>query len=56
MTTIEIAARRGLSHTAAWASALGPAIAMAPKAAVVATLYSAIPAVIVAYGYYWLIE
>ncbi len=31
-------------------------IAMAPKAAVVATLYSASPAFIVAYGYYWLFE
>jgi len=36
--------------------ALFPAIAMAPKAAVIATLYSAIPAIIVAYGYYWLFE
>ena len=36
--------------------ALFPAIAMAPMAAVVATLYSAIPAIIVAYGYYWLFE
>jgi len=36
--------------------ALFPAIAMAPKAALIATLYSAIPAVIVAYGYYWLFE
>ena len=36
--------------------ALFPAIAMAPKAAIVATLYSAIPASIVAYGYYWLFE
>lgn len=36
--------------------ALFPAIAMAPKAAVIATLYSAVPAVIVAYGYYWLFE
>jgi len=36
--------------------ALFPAIAMAPRAAVVATLYSAIPAFIVAYGYYWLFE
>ncbi len=36
--------------------ALFPAIAMAPKTAVVATLYSAIPAFIVAYGYYWLFE
>ncbi len=36
--------------------ALFPAITMAPKAAIIATLYSAIPAVIVAYGYYWLFE
>ena len=36
--------------------ALFPAIAMAPKAAVIATIYSAIPALIVAYGYYWLFE
>lgn len=36
--------------------ALFPAIAMAPRAAVVATLYSAIPAFICAYGYYWLFE
>lgn len=36
--------------------ALFPAIAMAPKAALIATLYSAIPAIIVAYGYYWLFE
>jgi hypothetical protein len=36
--------------------ALFPAIAMAPKAAVVATLYSAVPAFIVAYGYYFLFE
>ena len=36
--------------------ALFPAIAMAPKAAIIATLYSAIPAIIVAYGYYWLFE
>ena len=34
--------------------ALFPAIALAPKAAVVATLYSAIPALIVGYGVYWL--
>jgi len=33
-----------------------PAIAMAPRAAVVATLCSAIPAFIVAYGYYLLFE
>jgi hypothetical protein len=36
--------------------ALFPAIAMAPKTAVIATLYSAIPAVIAAYGWYWLFE
>ena len=36
--------------------ALFPAIALAPKAAVVATLYSALPAFIVAYGYMWLFE
>ena len=36
--------------------ALFPAIAIAPKAAVIATLYSAVPAVIVAYGWYWLFE
>ncbi|MBK18629.1 MAG: hypothetical protein CMM52_07315 [Rhodospirillaceae bacterium] len=36
--------------------ALFPAIAMAPKAALIATLYSGIPAIIVAYGYYWLFE
>jgi hypothetical protein len=36
--------------------ALFPAIAMAPKAAVIATIYSAVPALIVAYGWYWLFE
>ena len=36
--------------------ALFPAIALAPKAAVVATLYSAIPAFIFAYGYMFLFE
>ena len=36
--------------------ALFPAIAVAPKAAVVASLYSAVPAVVVAYGWYWLVE
>ena len=36
--------------------ALFPAIAMAPKAALIATLYSALPAIVVAYGYYWLFE
>jgi hypothetical protein len=36
--------------------ALFPAIAVAPKAALVATLYSALPAVVAAYGWYWLME
>ena len=36
--------------------ALFPAIALAPKAAIVATLYSAIPAFIFAYGYMFLFE
>ena len=36
--------------------ALFPAIALAPKAAIVATLYSAIPALILAYGWYFLAE
>ncbi|WP_112478215.1 putative manganese transporter [Vibrio variabilis] len=36
--------------------ALFPAIALAPKAALVATFYSALPALIVGYGYYWLFE
>ncbi|HDY8140242.1 TPA: putative manganese transporter [Vibrio vulnificus] len=36
--------------------ALFPAIAMAPKAALVATIYSAIPAFIVGYGYFFLFE
>lgn len=36
--------------------ALFPAIALAPRTAIVATLYSAIPAIIVAYAYYWLWE
>ena len=36
--------------------ALFPAIAMAPKAAIIATLYSAFPALLVAYCYYWLFE
>lgn len=35
--------------------ALFPAIAVAPKAALVATLYSAIPAVLAAYGWYWIV-
>ena len=36
--------------------ALFPAIALAPKAAIIATLYSAIPAIIFAYGYMFLFE
>jgi hypothetical protein len=36
--------------------ALFPALAVAPKAAVVATLYSAVPAVIAAYAWYGLVE
>ncbi|MGL1956039.1 MAG: putative manganese transporter [Colwellia sp.] len=36
--------------------ALFPAIALAPKMAVIATLYSAIPAIIVAYGYLYFFE
>lgn len=36
--------------------ALFPAIALAPKAALFATIYTAIPAVVVGYGYYWLFE
>ncbi|WP_394152829.1 putative manganese transporter [Vibrio maritimus] len=36
--------------------ALFPAIALAPKAALVATFYSALPALITGYGYYWLFE
>jgi len=36
--------------------ALFPAIALAPKAAILATLYSAIPALVVAYGYFYLFE
>lgn len=36
--------------------ALFPAIALAPKAALVATFYSAIPALFVGYGYYFLFE
>ena len=36
--------------------ALFPAIAMAPKAAIVATIYSALPALVVSYGWYFLIE
>ena len=36
--------------------ALFPAIALAPKAAILATLYSAVPALVVAYGYFFLFE
>jgi hypothetical protein len=36
--------------------ALFPAIALAPRAAIYATLYSAVPAVIVGYGWYFLFE
>mgnify|MGYP005726106501 FL=1 len=36
--------------------ALFPAIALAPKAAIIATLYSAVPAIIFAYGYMFIIE
>ena len=36
--------------------ALFPAIALAPKAAILATLYSAIPALVVSYGYFYLFE
>ncbi len=36
--------------------ALFPALAIAPKASIIATLYTAIPALIIAYGWYFLIE
>ncbi|MDD9156219.1 putative manganese transporter [Aliivibrio sp. S4TY2] len=36
--------------------ALFPAIALAPKAAMLATFYSAVPAFVVGYGYYFLFE
>lgn len=36
--------------------ALFPAIAMAPKLALLATVYSAVPAVLVAYGYFFIFE
>lgn len=36
--------------------ALFPAIALAPRAALLATLYSAVPAVIIAYGWFFLFE
>jgi hypothetical protein len=36
--------------------ALFPIIALAPKAALIASLYSAVPAMITGYGYYLLFE
>ena len=36
--------------------ALFPALALAPKAAILATVYSAVPALIVGYGWFWLFE
>lgn len=36
--------------------ALFPALALAPRAAILATAYSAVPAFIIAYGYYFLFE
>ena len=36
--------------------ALFPAIALSPRVALVATFYSAIPALLMAYGYFWLFE
>jgi hypothetical protein len=36
--------------------ALFPAIAIAPRVAVVATLYSAVPAVLISYGWLFLFE
>ncbi|WP_348771843.1 putative manganese transporter [Alteromonas sp. MMG017] len=36
--------------------ALFPAIALSPKAAILATVYSAVPAIAVGYGYYFLFE
>ena len=36
--------------------ALFPALALAPRAALLATVYSAIPAFILAYSYYFLFE
>ena len=36
--------------------ALFPAIAIAPKAAIIATIYSSIPAFIVAYAYFFIYE
>jgi hypothetical protein len=36
--------------------ALFPAIAVAPRAALMASIYSAIPALVVGYGWYWVME
>jgi hypothetical protein len=36
--------------------ALFPAIALSPKVAIWATLYSAVPAILAAYGYFWIFE
>tara|TARA_R110001599_G_scaffold5266_14_gene26605 strand:+ start:65 stop:1357 length:1293 start_codon:yes stop_codon:yes gene_type:complete len=36
--------------------ALFPAIALAPKAALIATVYSTVPALMAGYTYYWLVE
>ena len=36
--------------------ALFPALAIAPRVAIIATLYSAIPALIVSYGWFFIIE
>ena len=36
--------------------ALFPAIAISPKAAIIATAYSAVPALIISYGYFFLFE
>ena len=36
--------------------ALFPAIALAPRAAILATLYSGIPALLIAYSWYLLVE
>jgi hypothetical protein len=36
--------------------ALFPAIALSPKVALIATIYSSVPALISAYGYFWLFE
>ena len=36
--------------------ALFPALALAPRAAIMATLYSAVPALLVGYAWFWLVE